>query len=188
MFIAPRVVLAVSMLQRQNGRDLWWEPGRARRLVQKQKRWQKAKNAATSSWSSRRDDDYEREERQLSKQRKCMAILRNAHILMFIGVWSLTHSFNIHFAILLTLLTLCCIWLTVPKHMQHLLTVIHMCLFKCYWDMCETYTVNTWFNSANRNPYHVHLVSVIASPEKAPAVDIQSECMFVSVMLHLPQE
>ena len=48
-----------------------------------------------------------------------MAVLRNNHIFTFGEVFktSLTssNSFNVCFAILLTLLTLCCIWLTIQK-------------------------------------------------------------------------
>ena len=48
-----------------------------------------------------------REEQRLAKQKKRMT--------MFDHSLPLTNSFNVHFAILLTLFTLCCTWPTVPK-------------------------------------------------------------------------
>ena len=60
-------------------------------------------------------------EQQLAKQR--MAVLRNDHILMFSEVFETSlaswNSFNV------CLLTHN--WLTIPKHMPHLLTVLHTC-------------------------------------------------------------
>ena len=64
-------------------------------------------NAATTLWT-----EYESEEQQLVKQRKHMAVLSNDHILTFGEVFEISltssNSFNIRFAILLTLLTLRC--------------------------------------------------------------------------------
>ena len=66
-------------------------------------------------------DDYKTEDQWLANQIKCMAILRNDYILAFGEVFetSLTssNSFNVCFAILLTLLILCCTWST--KSMCH---------------------------------------------------------------------
>ena len=67
-------------------------------------------------------DEYKREDQWLAKQIKCIAVLRNDHILAFIEVFetSLTSSnfFNVCFAILLTLLILCYTWST--KSMCHI--------------------------------------------------------------------
>ena len=60
-----------------------------------------------------------REEQQVAKQRKCVAVLSNDHILAFGEVFetSLTssNSFSVCFAIFLILLTLHCMWPTVPN-------------------------------------------------------------------------
>ena len=103
--------LAVLLSQCQNGKKLWWEWGRkSRRLTRKRKLRPRAKMQPLPCEVHEKIDEYER----AVKQR--MAVSRNDHILVFGKVFktSLTswNSFNIYFAILLTL---CCTLLTVPK-------------------------------------------------------------------------
>ena len=102
------------------------EEERARRLVQKWKQRQRAKMQPQPHEVRGEIDEYKREEQLLAKQRKPMAILKNNHTLLT----SLTslNSFNIPFAILLTLFTHCYTWLTILKaHATPTNSIAHVC-------------------------------------------------------------
>ena len=138
----------VSLLQCQNDRKLWRERGRkSENTDAKMKAKTKSQNAATIPWSPRQGHWIQERGTAVSKAKKvhgCLTILRILVVgEVFETPLTFSNSFNIHFDIF-TLLTLCCTWLTIQKHVPHLLTVMHMCQFKGYWDAREACTVNMY--------------------------------------------
>ena len=112
------VALVVSLLRHQNGKicDVS-EEETAMRLAEKWKRrlsrerWVQERGAVTS------------------KAKKAHGGLEKwPHPCVRCGSKPCSHprTFNVHFAILLTLFTLHCTWPTVPKNVPHLLTLMHV--------------------------------------------------------------
>ena len=103
-----------------------------------------SQNATTTPWSLWRNRWVRKRVAAASETKKCMAVLRNDHILTFGAVFEtlLTslNSFNVLFTIL-TLLTLCCTWPTIPKHVPHLLIVMYMSIQRLLKCTHKAYTI-----------------------------------------------